>query len=180
MLIVIVIIGILIAALLPRMQGAQGRARDVSRTSHLSQIATAIISYQSDKWEWPTGTVTGAAAQGMKVADIANDLLKSGISEVPWDPNKLNEVSGLNSKSVSGDYLYMVTKKNWSANNGFILMAHTETEWSSNRVVCDSGSGNIAAGTDISDIQLCPKVSKGACSGCTYAQTSELRYVYMY
>ena len=49
MLIVIVIIGILIAALLPRMQGAQGRARDVSRISHLSQIATTIISYQSDK-----------------------------------------------------------------------------------------------------------------------------------
>jgi prepilin-type N-terminal cleavage/methylation domain-containing protein len=49
MLIVIVIIGILIAALMPRMQSAQGRARDVSRKNALSQIQTAIITSQQDK-----------------------------------------------------------------------------------------------------------------------------------
>ena len=46
MLIVIVIIGILIAALLPRMQAAQGRSRDVSRKTALSQIQSAIVVYQ--------------------------------------------------------------------------------------------------------------------------------------
>ncbi|MDR0282205.1 MAG: prepilin-type N-terminal cleavage/methylation domain-containing protein [Candidatus Peribacteria bacterium] len=48
MLIVIVIIGILIAALLPRLQSAQARARDVSRQTGLSQIASALILYQGD------------------------------------------------------------------------------------------------------------------------------------
>ena len=53
MLIVIVIIGILIAALLPRMQSAQGRARDVSRKTALSQIQSAIVTYQTDHGDWP-------------------------------------------------------------------------------------------------------------------------------
>ena len=38
-LIVIIIVGILIAALLPRLTGSQARARDVSRTAGLNQIA---------------------------------------------------------------------------------------------------------------------------------------------
>jgi prepilin-type N-terminal cleavage/methylation domain-containing protein len=46
MLIVIVIIGILIYALLPRMQAAQGRARDVSRKTALSQVQSAIVVSQ--------------------------------------------------------------------------------------------------------------------------------------
>jgi prepilin-type N-terminal cleavage/methylation domain-containing protein len=53
MLIVIVIIGILIASLMPRMQAAQGRARDVARKNDLAQIQTAIISSQSDRRDWP-------------------------------------------------------------------------------------------------------------------------------
>ena len=53
MLIVIVIIGILIASLMPRMQTAQGRARDVARKNDLSQIQTAIITSQSDRGSWP-------------------------------------------------------------------------------------------------------------------------------
>ena len=59
MLIVIVIIGILIAALLPRMQSAQGRARDVSRKTALSQIQSAIVTYQTDHGDWP-GIDSGA------------------------------------------------------------------------------------------------------------------------
>ena len=53
MLIVIVIIGILIAALLPRMQAAQGRARDVARKTALSQVQSAIVTYQGDHGRWP-------------------------------------------------------------------------------------------------------------------------------
>jgi len=46
MLIVIVIIGILAAALIPRLTSARGRANDVARKADLQQIATALISYQ--------------------------------------------------------------------------------------------------------------------------------------
>ena len=67
MLIVIVIIGILIASLMPRMQSAQWRARDVARKNDLSQIQTAIITSQTDKWEWPK---VAEARTAITVADI--------------------------------------------------------------------------------------------------------------
>lgn len=46
MLIVIVIIGILAAALIPRLTGAQAKARNTARKADLSQINTAIMAYQ--------------------------------------------------------------------------------------------------------------------------------------
>ncbi len=48
MLIVIVIIGILAAALIPRLTGVQSRARDVQRTANLREISTALSTYQLD------------------------------------------------------------------------------------------------------------------------------------
>ena len=43
MLIVIVIIGILTAAIIPRLNSARGRANDVARKADLNQVATALI-----------------------------------------------------------------------------------------------------------------------------------------
>ncbi|MDR2189944.1 MAG: prepilin-type N-terminal cleavage/methylation domain-containing protein [Candidatus Peribacteria bacterium] len=53
MLIVIVIIGILISALLPRLQGAQSMARDTARKTALSQIGAGITAYQAQYGAWP-------------------------------------------------------------------------------------------------------------------------------
>jgi type II secretion system protein G len=48
MLIVVVIIGILAAALIPRLQSVQGRARDTKRKADISQIGSALAIYKSD------------------------------------------------------------------------------------------------------------------------------------
>jgi len=48
MLIVVVIIGILAAALIPRLQSVQARARDTKRKADLHQIATALAIYKED------------------------------------------------------------------------------------------------------------------------------------
>ena len=53
MLIVNVIIGILAAALIPRLQGMQGRARDTARKADLSQIGTAFTVFFADTGEFP-------------------------------------------------------------------------------------------------------------------------------
>ena len=53
MLIVIVIIGILAAALIPRLASARGRANDVARKADLSQVAGALVSYQIDRGTFP-------------------------------------------------------------------------------------------------------------------------------
>lgn len=53
MLIVIVIIGILAAALVPRLQSVQGRARDTKRKVDLRNIATALEVYRIDNNAYP-------------------------------------------------------------------------------------------------------------------------------
>jgi prepilin-type N-terminal cleavage/methylation domain-containing protein len=134
MLIVIVIIGILIAALLPRMQSAQGRARDVARKSDLSQIGNGIIAYQTDKGERP-GVKPNTTHTGMAVADIEDKLITAGMSSVPRDPNGSNIVSGLSDfTATSGNYAYLVARKSGVNNGGFVLMTRTETEAASNRL----------------------------------------------
>ena len=53
MLIVIVIIGILAAALVPRLQDVQTRARDTKRKADLSQIYNALKLYELDNRRYP-------------------------------------------------------------------------------------------------------------------------------
>ena len=53
MLIVIVIIGILAAALVPRLQDVQSRARDTKRKADFSQINNAILIYNTDNGRYP-------------------------------------------------------------------------------------------------------------------------------
>jgi len=54
MLIVIVIIGILAAALIPRLTSARGRANDVARKASIQQAVTAMVGYQIDGNPLPT------------------------------------------------------------------------------------------------------------------------------
>ena len=56
MLIVIVIIGILAAALIPRLTGIQGRARDTARKADLNQISTSLSTYNLDNNNYPVAS----------------------------------------------------------------------------------------------------------------------------
>ena len=208
MLIVIVIIGILIASLMPRMQSAQWRARDVARKNDLAQIQTAVITSQQDRGALPGmpwnswGTVnmsTGSYASGnagMIVDNIWMNLQRAWMSSIPTDPNGSNVNYGLGSNfdkdktdKANWKYIYLVAKRNWVANGWFALMAKTEVEWWSNWVVCDSGTSlwqwYITGGTDLANIKLCKSVTQStSCSwnqeACTYTQTSQLRYLLLY
>ena len=193
MLIVIVIIGILIASLMPRMQTAQGRARDVARKNDLSQIQTAIITSQSDRGAWPgmnknNGTSTSDdAKEGMAISGVAQQLLDAGMSEIPSDPNGSNDNYWLWTKFASTQastpnvwqYIYLVAKRNWVDNAWFVLMAKTEVEWSSNWVTClgSSWTGNwyLTNGDDLAKVQLCKTISqvgKGECSSETACKSN--------
>ena len=194
MLIVIVIIGILIASLMPRMQTAQWRARDVARKNDLSQIQTAIITSQSDRGKWPWMD-DDANAHGIDVSVIKQALLDAWMSEVPTDPNLSNVVKWLWSSTNEGSgwqYQYMVAKRNWVEDAWFVLMAKTEVEWSSNWVVCgnDLSGGVIAGGNaqDLAEVKLCRNITKedGGCTvntedgNCKYSESAQLRYILLY
>ena len=183
--------GILAAALAPRMQSAQGRARDVARKNDMSQIQTAIITSQQDKWIWP-GIFSGAV-KWMPVTAIKDELMYAGMAYVPTDPDNFNVNYWLGKKyqddSVAWEYLYLLTKRNWTQNGWFVLMAKTEEEWWSNRVVCKDGTWldkwYILNNTDIAKINICTTISKGNSCGnsewtCTYTDDDELRYILMY
>ena len=84
MLIVIVIIGILAAALVPRLQAVQARARDARRKTDLKTIYNANEIVKLDKWKY--------ANQGVDRDSIAYtpatwipDLL-TVMTSVPFDP----------------------------------------------------------------------------------------------
>ena len=200
MLIVIVIIGILIASLMPRMQSAQWRARDVARKNDLAQIQTAIITSQQDRGVFPGMTWAVTGATGWLYANAIEDALKTaGMTQVPWDPNWSNKVFWLGDRNSatetnvvanSWQYLYMVTKRNGVSNAWFVLMAKTEVEWWSNWVTCSGASTlqswYIKTWEDLKDITTCTSLSQDDSDcwihsgACKYNEISELRYILLY
>jgi hypothetical protein len=163
------------------MQAAQGRARDVSRKTALSQVQSAIVVSQWDHWEWP-GEKNGALSW-IWISSISGDLMEAWMNSVPVDPLN-SDVSWL-WNGATGDYAYMVLARNWTPKWWFVLMAKTEVPWWSNWVVC---SGNWLSGwhidstTDIINIHPCDSLTKSWCSAanCTYSTESELRYIILY
>jgi len=190
-LIVIVIIGILIWALVPRMQSAQWRARDVARKNDLSQLQSAIVTSYSDKWEWPA--VDASWTKWIPCKDIDSELTAAWLNWVPSDPIKWNKVNLWSSgNEITEWYWYMISKKNWVEKAWFVLMAHTEVEWWSNWVYCTSWTtivGLIKEWDDLKDIIPCTKLTytrDAQCSidtsthECVYWDPTELRYIMVY
>ena len=118
LIIVVVIIGILAAALLPRLQGAQGSARDAARKSDISQLGSAIVSYQANRGYFPLAGVDGDTGAVQTV--VPSSMLRTGLSAVvdlssmPADPLKANQFTGMDLKTniSGGQYSYIVMNKN--------------------------------------------------------------------
>lgn len=189
MLIVIVIIGILMAALIPRLSSARGRANDVARKSHLSQVATALISYQIDHGKFPV--CDNDPLKWCILDDIKDDLIGAGLSSIPTDPDTQRKLDvGIEGVSTTAwQYGYITIEKRGIANNGFVLMAATETAWWSNWVATDGGSDwieTILQWTDFVDIIQCKDItiansSENTAGACKYVENDdELRYIYVY
>lgn len=183
MLIVIVIIGILAAALIPRLSSARGRANDVARKADLQQIAGALVSYQIDHGSFP--------ATAGQLNWISDQLVTAWMSSIPSDPNKARSFAGIAGTTIqSGQYWYTPIKKNGIDNNGFVIMAGVETEWGANRVVTSNWSGllTITSWTDFTSIIPCYKITQKAswswtnvAWNCEYAKGDDvLRYIYVY
>ncbi|MDP2670785.1 MAG: prepilin-type N-terminal cleavage/methylation domain-containing protein [bacterium] len=106
-LIVIIIIGILIAALLPRLTGTQGKARDAARGAAVNTLATAASAYFAD-----LGTVPAAGCVTQDHGFVASGYLAT----VPYDPVKSNAVQ-VNSACTNGEYYRRAT----GTTGGFVV-----------------------------------------------------------
>jgi len=202
-LIVIVIIGILIWALVPRMSAAQGRARDVARKNDLSNLQAAIVVAYQDLWRYPCTTTwctwwnEGAwltADNWLDVKDMQYILEAAWMNTVPQDPLKTNNFYWLWSGTSSNwNYRYITMKSHWVTDWWFAVMAKTEVAWGSNWVTCVNGTSittwAITSGMDSKTLKLCTNLTKGSSStdcandynwNCRYWTEEDLRYVMLY
>lgn len=172
-----------------RLSAAEIRARDVTRKSDLSQIQTAIVVSQWDKWIWPW--MDKWATKWISISIIEKELMYAWMRYIPTDPVSSNINYWLwenyKTNTVKWDYLYLVTKRNWVNNWWFVVMSKQESAWNSNWIVCEGKSWldnwYISNDTDLTDIKTCENLTKwNSCSAkaCTYTNDSQLRYILMY
>ncbi|MBU0981464.1 type II secretion system GspH family protein [Patescibacteria group bacterium] len=110
LLIVITIIGILAAALLPKVIAGPSNARDVQRIADLQQIATALDFYANDH-----GGVYPALV-GVCVYTMTNELGQY-LSQIPNDPQ------GLAARGCPDGYMY----RQIGGGTSYMLIASLET-----------------------------------------------------
>lgn len=177
MLIVIVIIGILAAALVPRLVSVQGRARDTKRKADLSQIGSALAIYKTDNATFP-------AASGNVSLVLANQYLSGYLTSTPTDPVSTAGVPEMGASASNTGYGYLSVTRNGVTSNGAALAAQTESDGSSSNASIYTGTMNHSTTAEALDTYL------GTCNGratkgtsfapatCT-APATGLRYYYV-
>ena len=196
MLIVVVIIGILAAAILPRLQGAQAATRDTARVKYISDISAGIESYSAVKGEYPA-VAGGSDPTYSASGSLANILVnqREYLKDFPKDPVKTSKISVWGKSLDNGDFWYLLLKKAGSLSRAYALVSRAETYDKANAT-----SGMVAMLTnnsaDASTIKLCDSVIKGndntkytavdwtalanlvaTTNDCQVTDASELRYV---
>ena len=175
MLIVIVIIGILAAALVPRLVSVQGRARDTKRKADLSQIGTALAIYKTDNSLFPTNS--GSAHK-------LNGLLSGYMSAVPTDPSADGSTVLVPELNSATGYGYYAIARNGVTANAAVLGANTESDGSSSNAIVYTGTATHTLDVATSFEALISTCGGRATKGTTFNSTtcvapvSGLRYYY--
>jgi len=148
MLIVIIIIGILMAALLPKLTWAQARARDVARETALSQIATALKMYFNDKWKYPSSPRC--------TNDLSSvDWFDQYMVEIPKDPQTKRITYWTTDAGCQWNFWYAAIKNKGADNAAFALVANSESFWKNMNFVLYSWSNyvkNYFTGVDLKNV----------------------------
>lgn len=90
MLIVVVIIGILWAAILPRFSWYLERTRDLKRQADLRNIAAAVERYKDEKWKYPLRRILGhekGYSQPFGSVTELMEIVPDYLKERPKDPS---------------------------------------------------------------------------------------------
>jgi len=144
MLIVVVIIGILAAALIPRLQSVQARARDTKRKADLHQIATALEVYKQDNGGFQTYNSSfcwGIPVRWLDPKYYANTyftqtILPRYMTSIPADSDGSQWISNTDVDcGIVQWYIFITVARNGNHHAAFVLAARTESDGgSSNRV----------------------------------------------
>ena len=172
MLIVVVIIGILAAALIPRLTSVKDKANDSARKANLQQLVTAMSAYTLDN-----GVVVSAAPTtgDTYTAGITAALTGGGMKSIPSDPS--NQPQSIYGKSTTG-FVYFSIKKAGVDNGAFIFISRAETAGAANYV--EGGSAAITSATDSDTLTLCDKVTENATYGACQGPKDKFRIIMKY
>ena len=152
MLIVIVIIGILAAALLPQIGSARDKANDTAREANVRTLVTAITQYWMDHPNgYPTGNQTNLNSNWPAAGD---DLTKYG---VPAD----------NFHDTPGGSEYNYTKLKW---DHFIVSVNLSCDEDTNPT-CGNCSGALVRSYNSGDVRTeAHFLTGGATAGDSFCQ----------
>ncbi len=131
LMIVIVILGILMGTILPRLTGAQGRARDTAKIADLSNLAQALEVYYNDNGQYPayvnadgTANTTEANASCLSPDSTVGTKLKIYLKgeQIPVPANNQSTTLG-----CVGSYYYKPLNKGGLSNAAYVLATDVET-----------------------------------------------------
>jgi len=131
LMIVIVILGILMGTILPRLTGAQARARDTARKADLTNISQALEVYYGDKGEYPAADdppcldannadTDGKAITGKTTSFALSQYLKG--KRIPTPPSLKQNTLG-----CVATYYYKPLKSGGMLNASYVLASDLET-----------------------------------------------------
>ena len=166
LMIVIVILGILMGTILPRLTGAQSRARDTARIADLTNIAQALEVYYNDNGQYPDADAGNCLASDGASADAIGAYLKG---------DKIIEPASetLSTAGCVGSYYYMPLARKGVQNAAYVLASDVETWQTANYILTDTVDFPAAVTyDDISD-------NIGVGEFETIDETAALRTVYV-
>lgn len=138
MLIVVLIIGILAAALIPRLRSVQEKARDTKRKSDISQIASALSIYKIDRnsytalsWFYNTAWLRTALVNSWA-------YLSAMLTDTSSSPREGVFALDGTPMTLTGTYGFVVTHRWWISASAFALIARVETRGAANWLYYDS------------------------------------------
>lgn len=164
MLIVVVIIGILAAAILPRLTGAQAATRDTARRSALNQIAQGLELYNASNGSYPAA-ITDAGIGTELLTDLIPDYMKS----IPGNPAKTEKFktkikNNADVESSAGNFLIAKLSDGTLA-----LVAKVERRENANFL----STMNIDTGRPASELKLCGTFKTGNTDTATVAKDNQ-------
>ena len=150
LMIVIVILGILMGTILPRLTGAQSRARDTARIADLNNISQALEVFSSDFGEYPAAACADASVDPNcldVLCDVDGDTffaLKTYLKgdRVPQNVGKKTDTLG-----CTGSYYYSPLTSGGTGQGSYVLASDIETWQMANYAISGSGSGTPPAST---------------------------------
>lgn len=130
MLIVIVVIGFLIVGFSSKLTWVTGAAKDIARKTNIQNIANALLTYNSNEWDYPDSDNCVSSLQWK---------LNQFINFIPSDPN-LNQIHW--PCQTKGSYMYRPLNKSiGSKNDGMIIWGKVENPKNANFVYRDDMKG---------------------------------------